>query len=127
MTELTRYDFTDQQAVTPGEVWNFRFPVYVDGTTTLETDFSSYSGWKFYMFRDLDAAGKTAALRAASDYFSGAIVSGSGITASVPNVDVEVSDTQNANVPTDRRAYELWATVNGKLKRLAFGTIPVVN
>lgn len=130
MTDPRRYDIPTTKSVTPGEVWDFTVTVQEeqeDGTYDPASSFSSYDAWAFYIFESLATAGGTATARAAKAYVS--LSAGSGITVgSAPTVTIQATAAQTANVPPGAtRAYELWATVNGSAKRLAYGTIPVVH
>lgn len=129
MVSDTRYDFPEADALSPGEVWSIRFPVRVRddaGAFAAETSFATYSAWAFYVFQDLATGGPSATDRAAKAIVS--LAEASGITVgAAPNVDIAVTAAQSGNVPTGRRGYELWATISGNLKRLAYGIIPVID
>lgn len=114
----TRYDFGMEDAVTPGETWNFLWNLRIkqpDGTFDPAESFTGYANWALYILHRLSSALESA-------YCTATPVAGTP-----PEITAEIPSSDNDSVPVGTRAYELWATVGGKPKRLAYGTIPVVD
>lgn len=121
-----RDDIPMSKAVTPGETWDFDVTVQEeqsDGTYDPASSFASYDDWAFYILEGIgiDRNG-TAGVYVA-------LTEGEGITVgSAPSVTAQATAAETTAVrPGTTRAYELWATVSGSTKRLAYGTIPVVH
>lgn len=120
-----RDDIPMSKAVTPGETWDFDVTVQEeqsDGTYDPAASFTAYDDWAFYILESLGID----RLATAGVYVSLAV--SSGITVgSAPSITVQATATQTRAVPAGvTRAYELWATISGSTKRLAYGTLPVL-
>lgn len=111
-----RHDFMVSDGLTPGEDRTLRFPT-VDGDGA---DVTTFAGWAvaFYLLDNLaDAAGEAIVTKTTAG----------GITISAPpNIDVALEPADTSGLDTRGRAYELWRTDAGNVRRLAYGNFPLI-
>ena len=117
-----RSDITATDNVTPGEERTLRWAVQ-DADEVAVTDFT---GWTFawYLLRALKTAEGLTKLAARALV---AKTSASGITASVPNVDVALAVENTEALTAGVYGYELWRTDAGNERRIAYGSLVMVS
>ena len=121
-----RYDFTPPTHVLAlGEDWPLRWAIEDENGVAL-ANFTGITEWGFALLERLDIAnGWTAALAAK---LISETLSGGGISATVPNVDVTITAAGQAAavggaLTVRPYAYELWKLAGAPVRRVAYGLI----